>query len=540
MAEIKVSTLTEATTLNDADILYLVQSAVDKKITVSTLKTVLGAAILGTNSVTYAKLATALQNLFDDTDSYKIERDALKDQTRTVTTTTNPVPDFLGQHGQDAEGNEYVAIAKTGTMWKMLEDKAPYDKSATGAYLPYLKKAIKDVLFLGNGFDDSKVYTLTDVKRNVSGHWILRIYRSDDAAGTNNTLVCNYDVTTNPETGDYQLVEIPSYGTKTERTYIFIKWENLPSGANYTGMFANKYPLNEKIAAQRNDNITLDRIVETPIHDYWYHGNIFTDPWFNSEDLLFNSELDPIYLSTSGNTKAPEFGIYDTNKKYLKLAVDPNTTNPSGLGLRINFGSNWSSNYNLSTGDYIKMGFWSKIETSGTVTQYRFAKYSGSMGSFAINITSDSDWVWNEYSFKITTGLDGDLQQGIQVTINDPSLDPYYLYITGICIAVGNIKTGYQETPSDLIFRKYMNQRVAAAIVDAQTSYIEKLRALTIEEEFTNSQINADIVNFVKGSASMIQLNENYTVPATGTFIHRKSDGVYVTIDGTSTKIANG
>lgn len=40
---------------------------------------------------------------------------------KTVVSVTNPTPDFVGQPGVDASGNNYVAISLTGTMWKNLD-----------------------------------------------------------------------------------------------------------------------------------------------------------------------------------------------------------------------------------------------------------------------------------------------------------------------------------------------------------------------------------------------------------------------------------
>jgi hypothetical protein len=85
MADAKLSALTAATTLNDADILYLVQSAVDKKITWATLKTLISAATLIDGSVSTAKLAngavTNVKIADDNITLSKMNKVLLEDQT---------------------------------------------------------------------------------------------------------------------------------------------------------------------------------------------------------------------------------------------------------------------------------------------------------------------------------------------------------------------------------------------------------------------------------------------------------------------------
>lgn len=58
----KVSELAEATSLNDADLFYLVQSSTSKKLVFSTLKSELTADIFGSGSVSWAKLAQAVKD----------------------------------------------------------------------------------------------------------------------------------------------------------------------------------------------------------------------------------------------------------------------------------------------------------------------------------------------------------------------------------------------------------------------------------------------------------------------------------------------
>jgi hypothetical protein len=42
----------------------------------------------------------------------------IANQTKAVNSLTDPIPDYIGQPGVDASGNDYVSIALSGTMWR--------------------------------------------------------------------------------------------------------------------------------------------------------------------------------------------------------------------------------------------------------------------------------------------------------------------------------------------------------------------------------------------------------------------------------------
>ena len=67
---------------------------------------------------------TTIGSHFDPADLYKLKTTGLKAQTKTVTSLTAPTPDYIGQPGRDAQGNNYVSISLSGTMWEKV-DKAP-------------------------------------------------------------------------------------------------------------------------------------------------------------------------------------------------------------------------------------------------------------------------------------------------------------------------------------------------------------------------------------------------------------------------------
>ncbi len=67
-------------------------------------------------------------------------------QTKTVISSTNPVPDWIGQPGVDANGKNYVAIALTGTMWQELSKvNNDFSKAADGtiSFATFRDKEIK-------------------------------------------------------------------------------------------------------------------------------------------------------------------------------------------------------------------------------------------------------------------------------------------------------------------------------------------------------------------------------------------------------------
>lgn len=81
---------------------------------------------------------STISDNFDATDSYKLKPSGMKAQTKTVTSTTSPTPDYIGQMGIDANGNIYIAIALTGTMWKLFTNINSYlEPSAEESLRPY-------------------------------------------------------------------------------------------------------------------------------------------------------------------------------------------------------------------------------------------------------------------------------------------------------------------------------------------------------------------------------------------------------------------
>ena len=101
------------------------------------------AAKLGTAAVTNTKIEdgaiTPTKLDADAVTTAKISSAAvtpakLAAQTKTVTNTTSPTPDYIGQPGRDSSGKTYVAIALTGTMWEEVikNDASTLETTAAG------------------------------------------------------------------------------------------------------------------------------------------------------------------------------------------------------------------------------------------------------------------------------------------------------------------------------------------------------------------------------------------------------------------------
>jgi hypothetical protein len=56
----------------------------------------------------------------------KISPVGISNQTKAVNSPTDPVPDYIGQPGIDANGNSYISISLSGTMWKVLDKAASF------------------------------------------------------------------------------------------------------------------------------------------------------------------------------------------------------------------------------------------------------------------------------------------------------------------------------------------------------------------------------------------------------------------------------